>query len=216
LTTQSEKKRRPGRPKEPEKRQHLLTMARITFAEKGYDGARLQHIADAAGLSKPALFHHFPSKDALYEAVLDGTVQDLASYVAASSGRAGTHIERLRELAGNLADYFGSTPDSAKLLLREFVNGGPYTSGKGKALVLKTLTMASDFLASGMSAGVFQSSEPERLVMAGTADLLFYYGAHELADTLLGSSSSSAKNLAIQREEVIKHFCRLVAVTDDA
>ncbi len=43
------------------------------FGERGYDGATFQAIAARAGLSRPALNHHFSSKRALYRKVLDDT-----------------------------------------------------------------------------------------------------------------------------------------------
>ena len=210
MSSEESNKRRPGRPKEPQKRENLLAKSRAVFAEKGYDGARLQQIADASGLSKPALFPHFVSKDELYEAVLEGMVTELGAYIYASSSAEGSFVERLRRLAGNLADYFGKHPDAAKLLLREFVNNGPYTSGKGQSMVRSTLKMARDFIAAGVDDGSFSAQEPERLVLAATADLLFYYGAHELSSEVLGSDSLTKKNLKLQRQEVIEHFCRLV------
>ena len=213
MSSQEPVKRRPGRPKEPEKRDHLLLIGRGIFAAKGYDGARLQQIADAAGLSKPALFHHFASKDVLYEAVLDSMVNELAAYVYASSSQEGSYVDRLRELASNLADYFGAHPEAAKLLLREFVNDGPYTSGRGKQLVQNTLQMAIAFIRSGASKGFFDADQPERLVLAATGDILFYYGAHQLSGNILGSDALSADNLALQRVEVANHFCRLVKAT---
>lgn len=210
MTSRGPSKRRPGRPKEPEKREHLLVVARGIFALKGYDGARLQQIADEAGVSKPALFHHFSGKDELYEGVLDAMVKELAAFIYSTSSQQGSYRTRLRELAQNLADYFGSHPDAAKLLLREFVNNGPYTNGRGKRLVENTLRMAIEFVEAGIEEGSFNGEHPERLVLAATADLLFYYGAHEVSGAILRDDALSPENIATQRDELAEHFCRLV------
>ncbi|EGI76591.1 TetR/AcrR family transcriptional regulator [Hylemonella gracilis] len=51
------------------RRDNVLQAAALVFAEQGYKGATLRQIADAAGLLAGSIYHHFESKEALYEAV---------------------------------------------------------------------------------------------------------------------------------------------------
>ncbi|MGY1741930.1 MULTISPECIES: TetR/AcrR family transcriptional regulator [unclassified Blastococcus] len=48
----------------------ILDRAAALFARRGFAKTSVQDVAAAVGLSKAGLLHHFPSKDALYEAVL--------------------------------------------------------------------------------------------------------------------------------------------------
>jgi AcrR family transcriptional regulator len=48
----------------------ILDRAAALFARRGYAKTSVQDVADAVGLSKAGLLHHFPSKDALHAAVL--------------------------------------------------------------------------------------------------------------------------------------------------
>jgi AcrR family transcriptional regulator len=48
----------------------ILDRAAALFARRGFAKTSVQEVADAVGLSKAGLLHHFPSKDALHEAVL--------------------------------------------------------------------------------------------------------------------------------------------------
>jgi AcrR family transcriptional regulator len=48
----------------------ILDRAAALFARRGFTKTSVQDVADAVGLSKTGLLHHYPSKDALHEAVL--------------------------------------------------------------------------------------------------------------------------------------------------
>ena len=49
----------------------ILQHAEIQFAQFGFQGASLENIAVAAGISRHNLLYYFPSKEALYQRVLD-------------------------------------------------------------------------------------------------------------------------------------------------
>ncbi|MGF0116396.1 TetR/AcrR family transcriptional regulator [Promicromonospora sp. Marseille-Q5078] len=53
------------------KREEILQAAIVAFGEVGYHGASLREIAARVGISHPGLLHHFPTKAALLEAVLE-------------------------------------------------------------------------------------------------------------------------------------------------
>lgn len=53
------------------RREEILDGASEMFAEHGYDGASLRHIAAHVGISHPGMLHHFPSKECLLGAVID-------------------------------------------------------------------------------------------------------------------------------------------------
>jgi AcrR family transcriptional regulator len=52
-------------------RDQLVTEATRLFAERGFDATSVEAVLDAAGVSRGSLYHHFKSKDARFEAVLD-------------------------------------------------------------------------------------------------------------------------------------------------
>lgn len=54
-----------------ETRQRILEAATNVFARRGYGQATVSEIAAEAGISMGALYHHFPSKEDLYRALLD-------------------------------------------------------------------------------------------------------------------------------------------------
>ncbi len=52
-------------------RSHLLDCAQALFAARGYDAVGVQEIVEAAGVTKPTLYHYFGSKRGLLDALLE-------------------------------------------------------------------------------------------------------------------------------------------------
>src|SRR4051812_726989 len=74
-------------------RDRLIVAARGLFGERGYDGTSIDAVLDATGVKRGALYHHFESKQALFDAVLDRVVSDGAQ-TAAEAARARTTPSR--------------------------------------------------------------------------------------------------------------------------
>jgi AcrR family transcriptional regulator len=53
-------------------RQHLIAVATDLFAERGYEGTSIEAVLEQAGVSRGSLYHHFSSKERLFEAVVEG------------------------------------------------------------------------------------------------------------------------------------------------
>jgi AcrR family transcriptional regulator len=79
-------------------REHLVQTSRRLFGQRGYEGTPIEAILAAAQISRGSLYHHFKTKQALFDAVLDRVVGDAAKTAAraalaapdpASSVRAG-------------------------------------------------------------------------------------------------------------------------------
>jgi AcrR family transcriptional regulator len=82
-------------------RGQLVTIATRMFAERGYEDTSIEAVLREAGVSRGSLYHHFASKEALFEAVAEEVETSVgAQTMAAASGSAGP-VEALR--AGFLA-----------------------------------------------------------------------------------------------------------------
>ena len=76
--------------------EQLVAIAAALFAEKGYEGTSLREIADAAGMTKAALYYWFPEKERLFERVVAGRMSMLMERALAAVGDATSHIEKIR------------------------------------------------------------------------------------------------------------------------
>jgi TetR/AcrR family acrAB operon transcriptional repressor len=79
----------------------LIDAALFTFARDGFDRATLAGIAEAAGVTRGAVYHHFADKDALLTAVLGDTWDVVAAPVWAALDAPGRGSPRCTPTAGS-------------------------------------------------------------------------------------------------------------------
>ena len=87
-------------------RDHLLAVAKATFTRAGTE-INLDDIAKQAGLGVGTLYRHFPTREALVEAVYRAEVEGLAA-AAARLSLAHAPLEALREWMRLFVDYIGT------------------------------------------------------------------------------------------------------------
>ncbi len=90
------------------RRAQLVGIAGRMFADAGYHGVSMEQLADAAGVSKPVLYQHFPSKRDLYLALVRDAVSEMEQHVRAAL--AGTADNRTRVESATAA-YFRFVED---------------------------------------------------------------------------------------------------------
>ena len=68
-----------------ERREQLLDVATTVFSDRGFHGASMNDVAQAAGVTKPVLYQHFPSKRDLYLELVEGVSGQLAETVTTAA-----------------------------------------------------------------------------------------------------------------------------------
>jgi AcrR family transcriptional regulator len=86
-----------------ERRAQLLDAAAEVFVASGYHAAGMDEIADRAGVSKPVLYQHFPSKLDLYLSVLDQHIDALIDQVRVALNSTSDNHQRV---SATIAAYF--------------------------------------------------------------------------------------------------------------
>jgi AcrR family transcriptional regulator len=90
-----------GQVPRPVRERQVLELAEALFAERGYGGASMDELARRAGVSKPVVYELFGSKEGLFGACVDRSIERLAAEIAAAVRAQGEPEARLR--AGGLA-----------------------------------------------------------------------------------------------------------------
>src|SRR5215467_907739 len=95
------------------RRDEILDEATRLFAERGYEGASMADLAERVGLRKASLFHHFPSKDVLYAAVLERLLGPLGDAIRKALMTQGAFNDRLDAMSDAVTTALGSHPFTA-------------------------------------------------------------------------------------------------------
>jgi AcrR family transcriptional regulator len=77
-------------------RNTLLAVARRLFTEQGYAATSTTEIADGAGVTRGALYHHFAVKDDLFRAVFEQLEGEVAEHITREALAGGDPLEQLR------------------------------------------------------------------------------------------------------------------------
>jgi AcrR family transcriptional regulator len=191
----------------PSTRDTILVVARQRFAERGFSGTSLADIADEVGIRPPSLFHHFPSKVALYRAVLLDAFEDwfaLMDDTAAEEATEGwPQVERVIRTAFR---FFVERPDFVRLARWEALEGGSVLVEE-LAMVLRPLfERGAIFLEGEMAAGRIRRCDARRLVITGYGAVLSYLSDAPLVGSLLGEDPTSAAALEVEQEHILDLF----------
>jgi len=101
-------------------RGRILKAAEECFVRDGYDAASVAEICERAGVTKGALYHHFPSKQALFLALLQGWLGRLDAGMEALRASAPTVPEGLLHMAGVTRFIFSEASGRLPIFLEFF------------------------------------------------------------------------------------------------
>lgn len=172
-------------------RDKILDCAERLFARRGYSGVGLAEVAEAAGLSKSSLFHHFRGKTALHAAVVGRILGHIDRAVSAALEEATTPAERLDRWIDAVVDVLAANPTYARLLLRslfedEELAGDTPEEAEANAALRRMVAAASQLLREGIAAGVFRPASVAHTLQTLIGAVVFHFASGEFGDEMLG------------------------------
>lgn len=197
----------------PSSRDKILEVAEARFAQRGYAGVGLRELAEAAELSKSALFHHFPSKAALYCSVLEGVLRRLETRLAGALGREGAAAVRLDALLDALIAALAEHPTNARLLLRALFEdddlpeeGLPEADAMNGTLA-RVIGAVEAVIEQGIREGSFRQVSARHTLQTLIGITVYHFASGDFGHELLGQPLFTSDAVAERRREV-KAFVR--------
>lgn len=146
-----------------EKRQAILSAALEVFSRLGFHGARVEQVADQAGVSKTNLLYYFPSKEALYVAVLRQLLDVWLAPLRAFRSDL-QPLAAIKEYIRLKLEVSRDHPQASRLFCHEMLQGAPLLkaelTGDLKTLVEEKSAIIAGWIASGKLTAV----DPHHLI----------------------------------------------------
>lgn len=130
----------------PARRRQLLGAAREIFVAQGYHSAAMDEIAERAGVSKPVLYQHFPSKLELYLALLDESAAELINAVSSALASTSDNGERVPATFRAFFDYVSGAGGAFRLVFESDLGNEPEVRVRLDKTMFECAGMISEFI----------------------------------------------------------------------
>lgn len=183
-------------------RKAILDAALQVFSAHGFRGSTIDRIAERAGLSKPNLLYYFPSKQAIYVAVLEDTLAEWLQPLR-ELDPGGDPIEEIGRYISAKLEMSRTRPEASRLFANEILHGAPaigdFLSGPLKELVEEKAAVISAWIAEGR----IRKMEPRHLIMMIWAVTQHYADFDVQVRAVLGDDAQPARRYEAAHETIM-------------
>jgi TetR/AcrR family transcriptional regulator len=145
---------------EADTRARILTAAAEVFASVGFTGARVDDIAERAGINKAMLYYHVGDKERLYATVLTSAVESALASLQAATQNVDTPSEKLQCVLDTFVEIGTTNRHLIPMILREVASGGATMPDEMLMRMAGVFRVVQDVLAEGMKDGSFRKTDP--------------------------------------------------------
>ncbi|WP_248304871.1 TetR/AcrR family transcriptional regulator [Devosia sp. FKR38] len=180
----------------------ILEAGRAEFAERGFEGARVDAIAALAGANKRLLYHYFGNKEELYRAVLLDAYQEIRRGERALSLDQYGAVEAMDRLVRFTFRHFLANPWFPRLLNTENIENARFlkTMPDIQALHSPLVGQITTIVERGADAGVFRRDVDPVQLYISIAALGFFYVSNMATLSVIFARDLSGIDMVQERE----------------
>ncbi len=182
----------------------ILEAAGHVFAEQGLSGARTEAIAARAGVNKALLYYYFPSKDALYHAVLDEELTGFHASACRLLAQEGPPASILLAYVRAHFDFIGAHPHYPRLFQRMMLTGDRCSEHLVANRLRPVAQALRALLRRGIRAGEFRPFDADHTAISLVALTVFYFSAAPAIRLVSGRDPFSPSNMRRRKTEVLR------------
>ncbi len=179
----------------------ILDAALSSFATRGYEATSLDGVAKVLDLTKQSILYWFPSKDALLEAVIARSADDLSEALETALEGAGEGWARVEAVVRSVFRLAARQPELLGLL-REVGRLGPPAATQMTLALEPLVERASSFLEAEMDAGTMRRHDPRLLLLAIYSTVIGMVTEVEVLRAL--GEEPTARSLVRRRADVLQ------------
>lgn len=206
-----------GSRRQPEaSRNAILKAALAEFAQEGLAGARVDAIAEAAGVNKALLYYYFGSKERLYLAVLEDQFREFNARAVAILTAPGSARAALLRYVNLHFDTAAARLRFAPLHQQLLMAGGKPVAALVRQYGLPRSQALGRLLERGMRAGEFRRANIRHTAVSIVALIVFYFSVSPMVRLLGHADAYSAADLRHRKQQVLEFIRRGLFLHPDA
>ena len=144
-----------------ELRARVFDAAMTTFAEHGFDQAKMEQVAEAAGVARATLYYHFRTKGDLFRFVLRYGLDLHASFIRERVARARTASDRLEALIDAYVDFYSQYSSFTHVAIAETARLRPADDSAPMGMLGPLVEVTAETLADARQAGLLREIDPD-------------------------------------------------------
>jgi len=196
----------------PPTREVILDTAERLFAVHGVDSVALRDLAREMNLTAPSLYNHFPSKQALYDAVLERGLRPILEAVAEAWHPGALRLEQMRATIDKLTTHLATHPHLARLVQRALLDQSDNVQKLMSRWLTPLYVEGIAVVRETASEAGWEADELPHLTLAlfGIVFAYFTNAAALQSFVAAGGDPMSPQALAVQRRVIEKAIYRLL------
>ncbi len=186
-------------------RRRILDSAREEFHKKGYYGARMQEIADAAGINKAMLHYYYSSKDKLFEAVFREAAFKLIPQIIELFNNDKPFFKKIEFFVENYIDLLNVNSFMPGFILTELNQHPERITGIFREMTTSLPEKIIHEFTKAMADGIINYVDPRQVIVNMISMCIFPFAAKPIIKELLNFTEESyAEFLEFRKKEVSK------------
>lgn len=184
----------------------ILEAAKNEFQKKGMDGARMQQIADEAGINKAMLHYYYRNKQLLFEAVFSNAFSLLAPQLNKILNDDSSVEEKVRIFTSNYISFVSTHPYLPNFIIHEINRNPKFFEKIQQNGAFPTLEKFNKQVADEVEKGILKPIDGEQLFINIISLNIFPFVATPLIKSFLNIDDKAIKKLMEQRKIAVSEF----------
>ncbi len=184
----------------------ILEAAKNVFQSKGMDGARMQEIADKAGINKAMLHYYYRSKQLLFEAVFTNAFSLLAPQLNAILNDDSSIEEKIRNFTSNYISFIIKHPYLPNFIIQELNRNPEFVLKLKENKGFPNLEKFKKQVKNDVENGLIKPISPEQLFINILGLNVFPFVAKPLIMALINADDKTYTQLMEDRKIEVSNF----------
>ena len=184
----------------------IFQAAAHEFAQRGYDAAGVDRIADRARINKAMLYYHYGSKQGLYVEVLRDMFRAVGARTRAIAQGGGNADAKIDAWVLAIVEEAAARPWFPPIMLRELASGAAHIDAETFGMMNAVYTAVRDVIVQGQGEGTFREVDPLLTYLTILPTILIFFARQRIVAAQRKNTQGLAAAAPREVDEFIRHM----------